>query len=133
MHVVEGPIGRLIVFRIVPPVSDDNSGRASADLRAAIVASAVPVVVVSDLRVARAFSPDTTDRFIALMKADNPKIERSALLVDEEARTLGLQAQRMVKEAAHASRRVFSDPAELREWLAPVLSSQEQTALDRLL
>jgi hypothetical protein len=134
MHSVENPIGRLVAFRIHPPVSDENSARASADLRAAIVANPSAVVVVSDLRAARVFSPDTVARFVALMKSDNPKIERSAMLLGSDAATLGLQIARMVREAGLAERRrAFFQEAELLAWLEPMLSSDERVALDAFL
>jgi hypothetical protein len=129
MHVVENPAGRLVTFRINPPVSDENSGRASSDLRAVIVATEGPVIVVSDLSAARAFSPETTARFVALMRSDNPKIERSALLLSPDSATLGLQIHRMLKEAAHPARRAFADAAELSAWLHPLMTADEREAL----
>src|ERR1700709_2503781 len=99
MHAVANPEGGLVTFRVIPPVSDENSAQASLDLRGHIVANAEPVIVVSDLLGARTFAPETTARFSALMKSDNPKIFRSALLLDEGASTLTLQINRMLKEA----------------------------------
>lgn len=133
MHSVENPVGRLVQFRIHLPVSDENSVRASLDLRAAIVANPKAVVVVTDLRAARTFSPETVQRFVALMKSDNPKIERSAMLLGPEAATLGLQVARMVKEAGLTARRAFFDPVELATWLEPILSIEERVALDAFL
>jgi hypothetical protein len=75
------------------------------------------------------FAPGTVDRFVALMKSGNPKIERSALLVNTESAALGLQISRMLKEAAHPARRAFADPSELTTWLSPVLTVNEQSAL----
>jgi superfamily I DNA/RNA helicase len=129
MHVVENPTGRLVTFRINPPVSDENSARASSDLRALIVASERPVIVVSDMSAARAFAPETTAGFVALMKSDNPKIERSALLLSPDSATLELQIHRMLNEAAHPARRAFTDVAELSTWLHPLLTTDEKEAL----
>jgi hypothetical protein len=129
MHVVANPAGRLVTFRINPPVSDENGARASSELRAVIVATQGPVIVVSDLSAARAFAPETTARFVALMKSDNPKIERSALLLSPDSATLGLQIQRMLKEAAHPGRRAFADADELATWLRPPLTTDEKEAL----
>ncbi|MGH7285433.1 MAG: hypothetical protein ACRELY_28255 [Polyangiaceae bacterium] len=130
MHEVGNPTGRLVTYRIVPPVSDENAPAAAADLRATIVATPGAVVVVSDLSAARAFSQATTDRFVQLMKSDNPKIHRSALLVSPESATLGMQLARMLKEAAHPARRAFTDARELVAWLAPDLNESERAALD---
>ena len=85
---------------------------------------------MSDLRAARTFSPETTDRFVALMRSDNAKIERTATIVSHESPTLGLQVARMAREAGHPGRRAFFDVAELVAWLEPVLSEDERLALD---
>lgn len=129
MHVAENPAGRLITFRIVPPVSDENGERASLDLRALIVANPNPVIVVSDLSIARAFSPVTTERFVGLMKSDNPKLFRAATLISPDAPTLMLQIGRMHKEAGNTARRVFDDVPGLMAWLDPDLSMTERAAL----
>jgi hypothetical protein len=129
MHIAANPAGRLITFRIVPPVSDDNSERASLDLRALIVANPQPVVVISDLSIARAFSPETTARFVALMKSDNPKLFRAGTLISPEAPTLMLQIGRMMKEAGNPARRAFHDAKELMTWLDPDLTINERAAL----
>ncbi len=119
-----------MTFRVTPPVSDANSAQASLELRAKIVIHPDPVVVVTDLRAARTFSPATTERFSALMKSDNPKIFRSALLLDPDDATLGMQIQRMLKEAGNPARRVFSDTRDLIAWLDPDLTDGERSALD---
>jgi hypothetical protein len=129
MHLVANPVGRLVTFRIVAPVSDENGAQASLDLRGHIVANPAPVVVVSDLCSARTFAPETTQRFLALMKSDNPKIFRSALLLDADAATLAMQINRMLKEAGNPARRAFFAAHELVQWLEPDLSVEERVAL----
>lgn len=132
MHEVSNPGGRIVLFRIVAPVSDDNSERAATDLRAQIVGAPEPVVVVSDVSIARVFAPETTARFVGLMKSDNPKIFRSALLYSVEAATLGLQLHRMLKEAESSHRRIFTAASELVAWLDPDLTDLERVALRRI-
>jgi hypothetical protein len=129
MHIAANPAGRLITFRIVPPVSDENGERASLDLRALIVANPQPVIVISDLSIARAFSPETTARFVALMKTDNPKLFRAGTLISPEAPTLMLQIGRMMKEAGNPARRAFDDARALMTWLDPDMTVAERAAL----
>jgi hypothetical protein len=129
MHQAANPVGRLVTFRIVPPVSDDNSENASLDLRALIVANPQPVIVISDLSIARAFSPETTARFVALMRSDNPKLFRAGTLISPEAPTLMLQIGRMMKEAGNPARRAFDDAHALMQWLHPDLTIAERAAL----
>jgi hypothetical protein len=127
--VVDNPAGRLVTFRVVPPVDDANATNAAAELRAALLAIHGPAIVCADLTEARTFSGNTTQQFIALMKSDNAKVERSGLLLSDASATFLLQVERMVREAANPARRTFRDPRSLREWLAPVLTPQVDAAL----
>jgi hypothetical protein len=133
MTEVRNPIGRLVTFRVAPPVEDSNSARAALELRNAIGAISGPVVVCADLTAARTFSPETTQRFVALMRSDNPKLERGALLLDGRAATFALQVERMVREANLPARRAFRERGELHAWLEPFLTSAEQAALTQFL
>jgi hypothetical protein len=127
--IVDNPAGRLVTFRVVSPVDDANAGRAAADLRRTIGAIGGTVVVCTDLTDARVFAPEVTEAFVKAMKADNPKIERSAILLSGRSAIFLLQLERMIREAANPARRSFRDLHELGGWLAPVLSPGERTAL----
>jgi hypothetical protein len=130
---VESPAGRLVTFRVVPPVDDGNAARAALELRTAVVAIPGPVIVCADLTEARTFSASTTQQFVGLMKADNPKLERSALLLGDASPTFRMQTERMVREAGSPARRTFGDVDELYAWLSPVLTPEESAALARFL
>jgi hypothetical protein len=133
MTEVRNPAGRLVTFRVTPPVDDANSARAAQELRDAITAITGSVIVCADLTAARTFAPETTERFVALMRSDNPKLERGALLLDPRAATFALQIERMVREANLPARRTFREREELRAWLTPLLTADEQAALDQFL
>jgi len=133
MTEVRNPTGRLVTFRVIPPVDDGNSGRSALELRSTISAIAGPVVVCADLTAARTFSPETTERFVALMRSDNPKLERGALLLDAGSATVVLQVERMVREANLPARRTFRDRGELTAWLDPILTPAERAALAEFL
>jgi hypothetical protein len=126
---VSNPAGRLVTFRVRPPVEDANAGAAAVELRSAVGRVDGRVVICSDLTDARTFAPATVERFVQAMKADNPRLERSAILLGPESPTLLLQLERMIKESNHPARRTFRDAAELAEWLRPVLTDDEQRAL----
>ena len=126
-------MGRLVTFRVIPPIEDGNSAQSAQALRQAVLAVEGPSIVCADLRQARTFSPETTERFVALMRADNPKIERSALLFEPRSATLELQIERMVREAQLPARRIFRERAPLEEWLAEALSADERAALTQFL
>lgn len=131
--IVENPAGRLVTFRVVSPVDDANAANAAADLRKHVAAVSGRVVICTDLTDARVFSPGTTEVFVAQMKAGNPKLERSAILLGDNSPTFILQLERMVREAASPDRRTFRKPSELEAWLQPVLTPAEQTALHSFL
>jgi hypothetical protein len=126
---IGNPAGRLITFRVRSPVEDKNSENAAAELRRAVQGVNGQVVVCSDLTEAKTFSPETTERFIQLMKSDNPRLERSALLVSAESATFILQLERMLREANNPIRRTFRERQELIDWLRPSLTPTERTAL----
>lgn len=133
MTEIRNPCGRLVTFRVIPPVDDNNSAQTALELRNTIAAVGGPVLVCADLTAARTFSPETTERFVALMRSDNSKLERGALLVDAASATVQLQIERMVREANLPARRTFRDRAELTAWMKPVLTPAEQAALAEFL
>ncbi len=130
---VHNPAGRLVTFRVVSPVDDGNAARAATDLRAIVQRITGRVVICTDLTDARVFAPGTTESFIRTMKADNPKLERSAILLGANSPTFILQLERMVREAASPARRTFRDLGELTAWLEPVLAPDELAALREFL
>jgi hypothetical protein len=69
----------------------------------------------------------------SFMRSENPKIERSAPLLDSSSATFALQVDRMVRQASHPGRRIFRDRAELRDWLQEPLGPDERTALEAFL
>ena len=88
------------------------------------------MVVCTDLTEGRTFAPPTAQRFIAVMQVDNPRIERSALLLPADAATVLLQVERMLREAGSTARKAFLDSRELIAWMLPLLSPIESAALD---
>ncbi len=133
LFVVKNPAGKLVTYRVGSPIDDVNAAQAAAELRTTIVAVGRPVVVCTDLTDARTFSERVADEFVVLMRSDNPKIERSALLLSDTSATFLLQMDRMVREAASPARRIFRDRQALRGWLHPVLSNEEGAALEAFL
>jgi hypothetical protein len=127
--IVTNPAGRLVTFRVVSPVDDGNAAKAAAELRRIVQSIEGRVVICTDLTDARVFAPGTTDAFVKAMKADNPKLERSAILLGGDSPTFLLQLERMVREAASPDRRTFRDQRELAQWLEPILSERELMAL----
>jgi len=126
---VANPAGRLVTFRVRAPVDNANASQAGSELRRIIEKLPGKVIICTDLTDARTFAPETAERFVQVMKADNPRLERSALLLGSGSATFTLQLERMLREANSPVRRTFHDAAELVEWLRPLLEPAEEAAL----
>ncbi len=133
MVVVENPVGRLVTLRLAPPVDDSDTTRAVTDVRATLLAIGRPVVGCVDVSECGTFSPEATEKFVAVMKSGNQDVERSAVLLSEASATFMLQMERILRAAASPARRTFRDRRSLREWLRPLLSPDERAALERFL
>jgi hypothetical protein len=118
---------------VVSPVEDKNAAHAANEVRMTILGLHLPAVICVDLTEARTLSVATAETFVALMKADNAKLERSALLLGDRSATLLWQMERMVREAGSPVRRTFRDRQALCDWLLPSLTSDESTALEAFL
>ena len=120
--------GKLIELRVVTPMSVEEM----LDLQKTHVAVTQAVTgdyaVAVDLRRAQVFPPQITERFISLMSQLNPRLLRSANLINESA-ILGLQAERAIETAGHADRKTFRDPVALELWLGDILSKRERDRL----
>jgi hypothetical protein len=121
--------GRLLELSLEAPVTREDPIGIGNELRRLLGARQDKVVVASDLVLTRTLPPDIAEAFIALMRADNPRVERSGFLIADDAATFALQLERMIKEAASASRRVFRSGAAWQAWLAEVLSPEEAERL----
>jgi hypothetical protein len=125
--------GRLVECSLESPVTNQDAEGVGAELKRLL--GAVPagqkIVVATDLVLTRTLAPDVAERFIGLMRADNPRVERSGFLIADNAATFALQLERMIKEANHPSRRVFRRADIWQAWLAEVLSKEEAERLSR--
>jgi hypothetical protein len=72
----------------------------------------------------RVFAPEDAEQMLAVMRADNPRVERTAILVNGDA-LFGMQMERLVRAAAARNRRVFRSGSAAVAWLSEVLSPEE--------
>ena len=89
---VENPIGRLLTASFSPPFELHEMDRFAAKVRGYVVATRTPVLVMSDARAVIAFPQEISDRMVTLMRADNPRIERHAMLIGGSS-IFGLQIE----------------------------------------
>jgi len=91
------------------------------------------LVIAADWRQCRVLTPEVAERAVLMLSRSNPRVKRSAILHAREQSTSVLQVMRLAREAKLPHRRVFTETAEMRGWLEPVLNAEELARLDLLL
>jgi hypothetical protein len=129
MYSVDRIVGRLIETRITSPLPEGEVEAIIQGVRMNVIAQPGKVICVSDLTRLDGLTPEAVEAFTAMFTRDNPKIERSALLLGRADSALALQIGRMVRAAKSTSRLAFDDPTALRIWLDQVLDAGEKTRL----
>jgi hypothetical protein len=129
MYTVEVREGRLLEIRMESPLEFADVQEFRQRVMALVGAALRPVIACTDLRRARIFSPDSAEAITSMMRHDNPRVERNAILVGDSA-LFSMQVERMVREAGSHSRRTFREPLELKLWLRDALSESERWRLN---
>jgi hypothetical protein len=124
MWSVKNSVGRVVEVRIAPPL-------APGDMKAFVAAMAETtskvtgrIIGVADMTRATVFTPPETEMLVDIMRKDNPRVERTAFLVNESA-ILGMQIGRLIRAARMAHRRVFRESGELAQWLQDCVTEAE--------
>jgi hypothetical protein len=125
-------VGRLGEARIAPPVTSDEVFRFGVQARQLFATVGRLLVFCTDARALGVLPADIAERIVSMMRADNAAVERNAVLVAPST-VMGLQLERMVREAGHPGRRVFRDAATLVGWLGEALIAEERAELQRFL
>jgi len=134
MFTVECRVGRLVEARVtVQVLSMQALDQGIAIGRSVLARRTEPIVVCADMRAAKVFSPEVSQRFLEWATVVNVRLVRSAILVSPQNPTSVLQNERMSRETGHPQRRTFRDPAEVRGWLGEVLTPAEQRRLEEFL
>ncbi len=130
---VHRQVGRLIELQI----GDIGFADEVAALRDALLAASAslegPSLLVADHRSAGPFPQEVGDAWSRAMRRYNGSVERSAILLRRDNETFNLQMARVVRCAGSPRRRWFYDPAEVRTWLAEVMTPAEVARLDEFL
>ena len=128
MITVDNPVGRLCVARFVAPLDVAQVDKLAQEIRAILTTLPRPGIFCSDIRRTPIFGPDVSERITAMLKSDNPKVERSAVLIGDSS-VFGLQLERMFREAGNPGRRVFRTVAAISAWLDEVLTPLERQGM----
>jgi hypothetical protein len=132
-YVAQRLTGKLIGLRLgeLRTVADwldySNSVRALAAERPGAI------VICADYRQLQVMNREVAAALLDGLREFNTRLYRSALLLPSDAPTLQLQMERILREARNLRRRVCSDAAEVKAWLASCLDAIEQARLAEFL
>ena len=128
MFSVSNSVGQLLEIRVVSPFSINDAGALFKQIYKAMPRGRF-ARVICDLRHLRVVDPEIIDLVSGMMRLDNPYVERNAFLIPGTGALLSLQSERMLKQLGAANRRSFSDRQEAEDWMAEILTPEEQTRL----
>jgi hypothetical protein len=131
MWTVQNVVGRLVEARLTK--GDTNEVTACLTTIADTVASATqPVVGLFDVSQIQVLGRAEAELLLKVMRDDNPKVERTAILVHGDA-LLEMQIERLIRAAALPTRQAFRLAGHAVRWLSPVLSPTELARLQLFL
>lgn len=125
-------VGRLMEYDVAAgyrTVRDVDDMIASTKRVLAAVPEPTQVVIVADWSRCELLTPEVSARTVEMLTTSNQRIERSAILHRSNQATSVLQVFRLIQEAAHTTRRVFTSPTELMAYLDEVLDAPERDRL----
>ncbi len=121
--------GRVVTVHGASPLSLDDIAGADRDMRAAHLLARDKVVICADYREMKLLGPTEAKAMISMFGLFNEFIERSAILSSSQSALAVLQLVRILREANNPTRKAFDDPAELRAWLAEILTPDEAASI----
>lgn len=128
---VDQTVGRLVEVRIGSPVEIHEFLHLRANLGKAM-APHEKVLFCVDWRRADVFEPEVSERFLDVMRRDNPKFERSAFLTGTRA-AFALQLEEMINLSNNPNRKAFQSPSDLKAWLDPLMTQAEKDRITQFM
>ena len=125
---IEVKVGRLLEIRLMAPVTLQDIERGAERLGQIFRQHPGKLVGIGDFSRATVLAPEVADRMLEVLKADNPGLERSGILVSQSA-IFSLQLERLIAHAANPQRRCFRDAFELKAFVGGVLNHEEHLRL----
>lgn len=122
---IESRVGRLIETRLEWLGSASDVLAIERALGQAFVQAGPNPIICSDWRGIDVFPPDVGDALLEVLRRDNARIERSAVLLSAGSAIFNLQVERLLREAGNPSRRAFRDVELLLAWVGEVLRPEE--------
>src|SRR5262245_47072260 len=109
--------GRLVLMRLTAPIMTEDIDDLVGQVRMNMIAAPAKVVFFADLTGADSPPPGSEPHIVETFTRDNPKLERSAIVVAPRKTGLALQMERLAREAKNPNRRVFHEPDAAIRWM----------------
>jgi hypothetical protein len=132
MFTIELNVGRLVEIRLVAPISMEDLVGLGEGLGAIFRRYPGKLVSAADATRSAVVPLDVGTKVVDVFRAGNPRIERSAILINHSA-TFGLQIERLVAEAKNPARRCFRDVFDMKTYLGSLLTHEEHGRLAQFL
>ena len=129
MITVDMKVGRLIEIRSVQPYTLEEIAFLGGRLAQLMQGRSDRIVGCLDLRGAGVAPSEHTELYAAVLRRDNPLVERTGVLLPPGQATLALQLERIVREAHNPRRKTFRDVAPFCAYLDEVLTTEEQARM----
>ena len=123
---VRREVGKLVECRATSLRSLDELNEYKMAFRAIVEELGGPFVACTDFRQLQIMNQEVSEALLHTLRNQDARMMRSAVLVPASSPTLRLQCERLTREAANPSRRIFADPEDVKAWLSPCLDAMEQ-------
>ena len=123
MWTVQNVVGRLVEARLTNGDPDEVTACLTA-IADTVARAEQPVVGLFDVSQIQVLGRAEADIFLKVMREDNQRVERTAILVHGDA-LLEMQIERLIRAAALPIRQAFRLAGHAVRWLGPSLSPAE--------
>jgi hypothetical protein len=130
---VASQVGRLLEVRCTAPFTAADASQLFGLIHDWLDRLGQRSVTMADLRHVGVIDPVLVDQVGAFMRAENPRVERTAFVMAESGAMQQMQLERMLKQGGTPNRRLFRSAPDAEAWLAEVLTPAEQQRLHQFL
>ncbi len=133
MYSVDNNAGRLIEVRLGTPLPAGDVDACIARIKAIVAQNRHGALFCIDVVQCDVLAPESAEKFLAMMRTQNGTVLRTAYLLPVANAIVGLQVERLIRDAHNSSRRAFRDATSLEAWLVPVMTMVEAQQLRKFL
>ncbi|KYF49405.1 hypothetical protein [Sorangium sp. So ce854] len=133
MYSVDNRAGRLIEVRLASPLPAGEVDACIARIQGVVTQNRHGAVICIELLQVDVLAPESAEKFLEMMRVQNATVHRTAYLLPVTNAILGLQVERLIRDAHNSSRKAFRDTTSLEAWLVPVMTMVEAQQLRKFL